>query len=49
MGTGSLQEMCEWIEYMTFDGESPLALERAENGIGRRLAESAQRAGLYDA
>ena len=32
MGTGSLQEMCEWIEYMTFDGESPLALERAENG-----------------
>lgn len=32
VGTGSLQEMCEWIEYMTFDGESPLSLERAANG-----------------
>jgi len=32
VGTGSLQEMCEWIEYMTFAGESPLSLERAANG-----------------
>lgn len=32
VGTGTLQEMCEWIEYMTFAGESPLSLERAENG-----------------
>ena len=32
VGTGSLQEMCEWIEYMTFGGESRLSLERAANG-----------------
>lgn len=32
VGTGTLQEMCDWIEYMTFDGESPLSLERASNG-----------------
>jgi len=32
VGTGTLQEMCDWIEYMTFPGESPLSLERAANG-----------------
>lgn len=32
VGSGTVQEMSEWIEYMTFDGESPLALERAKNG-----------------
>ncbi|MDO4297125.1 MAG: alpha-L-arabinofuranosidase C-terminal domain-containing protein [Lachnospiraceae bacterium] len=32
VGSGTVQEMSEWIEYMTFDGESPLAQMRAENG-----------------
>lgn len=32
VGTGTLSEMCDWIEYMTFKGESPLSLERAANG-----------------
>lgn len=32
VGSGTVQEMAEWIEYMTFDGESPMANLRAENG-----------------
>ena len=32
VGSGTVQEMAEWIEYMTFDGESPLADERRKNG-----------------
>ena len=32
VGSGSVQEMDEWIEYMTFSGESPMARLRAENG-----------------
>ena len=32
MGSGSVQEMDEWIEYMTFSGESPMANLRAANG-----------------
>ncbi|MCM1244618.1 MAG: alpha-N-arabinofuranosidase [Roseburia sp.] len=32
VGSGTVQEMSEWIEYMTFDGESPMAKLRAENG-----------------
>ncbi len=32
VGSGTVQEMSEWIEYMTFDGESPLANERRKNG-----------------
>ncbi|MBR6404719.1 MAG: alpha-N-arabinofuranosidase [Lachnospiraceae bacterium] len=32
VGSGSVQEMNEWIEYMTFDGLSPLAKQRADNG-----------------
>ncbi|MBR6148656.1 MAG: alpha-N-arabinofuranosidase [Lachnospiraceae bacterium] len=32
VGSGTVQEMAEWIEYMTFDGESPLANERRKNG-----------------
>lgn len=32
LGSGSVQEMSEWIEYMTFDGVSPMATLRAENG-----------------
>ena len=32
MGSGTVQEMSEWVEYMTFDGDSPLANERGKNG-----------------
>ncbi|QEG37502.1 alpha-N-arabinofuranosidase [Bythopirellula goksoeyrii] len=32
MGSGSPQEMRDWIEYMTFAGESELANERRANG-----------------
>ena len=32
LGSGTVQEMQEWIEYMTFDGESPMSALRAENG-----------------
>lgn len=32
LGSGTVQEMSEWVEYMTFDGISPMAQMRAENG-----------------
>lgn len=32
VGSGTVQEMRDWIEYMTFDGASPLADERKRNG-----------------
>jgi alpha-N-arabinofuranosidase len=32
VGTGSVQEMADWVEYMTADGGSPLARLRAQNG-----------------
>lgn len=32
VGSGTVQEMSEWVEYMTFDGVSPMADMRAENG-----------------
>ena len=32
VGSGTVREMSEWVEYMTFDGESPLTLERKKNG-----------------
>lgn len=32
VGSGTVQEMRDWIEYMTFDGDSPLARERRANG-----------------
>lgn len=32
VGSGTVQEMAEWIEYMTFDGESPMAEWRRQNG-----------------
>ena len=32
VGSGTVQEMQEWVEYMTFDGESPTANWRKENG-----------------
>ncbi|USX24216.1 alpha-N-arabinofuranosidase [Oxalobacteraceae bacterium OTU3CINTB1] len=32
VGTGTVQEMSDWVEYMTSDGGSPLARLRAQNG-----------------
>lgn len=32
VGSGTVQEMNEWVEYMTFDGDSPMARLRAQNG-----------------
>ena len=32
MGSGSVREMSEWVEYMTMDGESPMADLRRKNG-----------------
>jgi alpha-N-arabinofuranosidase len=32
VGTGSVQEMADWVEYLTADGGSPLARLRAQNG-----------------
>ncbi len=32
VGSGSVQEMSEWVEYLTFDGVSPMAELRAKNG-----------------
>ncbi len=32
LGSGTVQEMQAWVEYMTFDGESPMANLRRQNG-----------------
>jgi len=32
VGSGTVQEMDEWIEYLTFSGESPMARLREQNG-----------------
>lgn len=32
VGSGTVQEMSEWIEYITFSGESPMSKLREENG-----------------
>lgn len=32
VGSGTVQEMSEWVEYMTFNGLSPMAQLREENG-----------------
>ena len=32
VGSGSVQEMSEWIEYITFEGESPMSRLRQTNG-----------------
>lgn len=32
VGSGTVQEMSEWVEYMTFDGISPMADLRKQNG-----------------
>ncbi|WP_199621628.1 alpha-N-arabinofuranosidase [Paenibacillus alkalitolerans] len=35
VGSGTVQEMSEWVEYITFDGKSPMADWRKENGRER--------------
>jgi alpha-N-arabinofuranosidase len=32
VGSGTVQEMSQWVEYITFDGESPMAELRKTNG-----------------
>lgn len=32
VGSGSVEEMSKWVEYITFDGESPMANLRKKNG-----------------
>lgn len=32
VGSGTVQEMQEWVEYMTMAGESPMSAQRRENG-----------------
>jgi alpha-N-arabinofuranosidase len=32
LGSGSVEEMSKWVEYITFDGESPMADLRRKNG-----------------
>lgn len=32
VGSGTVQEMSQWIEYITFEGESPMANLRRQNG-----------------
>lgn len=32
LGSGTVHEMQQWVEYMTFDGESPMASLRRNNG-----------------
>ncbi len=32
VGSGTVREMSEWVEYMTFDGVSPMAELRSKNG-----------------
>jgi len=32
VGSGTVQEMSEWVEYLTFDGVSPMAELRKQNG-----------------
>lgn len=32
VGSGTVQELRDWVEYMTFGGDSPLANERRRNG-----------------
>lgn len=32
VGSGTVREMQQWVEYMTFDGESPMANLRKQNG-----------------
>ncbi|MDR1406788.1 MAG: alpha-N-arabinofuranosidase [Tannerella sp.] len=32
LGSGTIEEMSKWVEYITFDGESPMSALRRQNG-----------------
>ena len=32
VGSGTVTELQQWVEYITFDGKSPMSLERTQNG-----------------
>jgi alpha-N-arabinofuranosidase len=32
VGSGTIEEMADWVEYINFDGKSPLSEQRKENG-----------------
>ncbi len=32
VGSGTVEEMAKWVEYITFDGESPMSALRRQNG-----------------
>ncbi|QMU30867.1 alpha-N-arabinofuranosidase [Adhaeribacter radiodurans] len=32
IGSGSVQELADWVQYTNFDGESPMSKQRRENG-----------------
>lgn len=32
LGSGTVQELAQWLEYITYDGDSPMAMERKKNG-----------------
>jgi alpha-N-arabinofuranosidase len=32
VGSGTVEEMSQWVEYLNFDGESPMATQRKQNG-----------------
>jgi len=35
MGSGTVQEMSNWVEYLNFDGESPMTKLRREDGVSK--------------
>lgn len=35
MGSGTVQEMSNWVEYLNFDGESPMTKLRKEDGVDK--------------
>lgn len=37
LGSGTVQEMSEWVEYMTFEGVSPMSKLREKNGSEERF------------
>jgi len=50
VGSGTVQEMSQWVEYLTFDGTSPMSDLRRSHGRQRRgnsnISASATRTGV---
>ena len=40
LGSGTVEEMADWVEYITFDGKSPMADLRRKNGRDSRGSSS---------